>query len=57
MKYMLIHEIQNMANIKIPILIFTYSLSLFDIITRYPKTVEKTLMIDMLVVKYGAPTK
>ena len=46
-----------MMNMKIPILTFTNSLSLFDVITNASKKVEKRLMIDLEVVKKGVPTK
>ena len=45
------HEIQRMMNIKIPIMMFTDSLSLFDVITKASTTVEKSLMIDLEVVE------
>ena len=45
MAFNLRHDIQRMMNIKIPIMMFTDSLSLFDVITKASTTVEKRLMI------------
>ena len=51
MAFMIRHDIQKMMSIKIPILMFTDSLSLFDVITKASTTIEKRLMIDLEVVK------
>ena len=51
MAFMIRYDIQKMMNIRKPIMIFTDSLSLFDVITKASTTVEKRLMIDLEVVK------
>jgi len=49
--YVLRHDLQRMINVKVPILAFTDSEILFDIITRNKMTTEKRLMIDIKAIR------
>jgi hypothetical protein len=49
--YALKYDIEMITSYKIPILVLTDSLSLFDVITKASKTAEKRLMIDLSVLK------
>jgi hypothetical protein len=49
--YALKHDIEMIMKQRIPIVILTDSLSLFDVITKASTTAEKRLMIDLSVLK------
>jgi hypothetical protein len=51
MAHALKHDMEMIIKQKVPIVILTDSLSLFDVITRASITAEKRLMIDLCVVK------
>ena len=55
MAFILRHDIKRMMNVKILIMMFTDSLSLFVVTTKASTTVEKRIMIDLEVVKKGVP--
>jgi hypothetical protein len=49
--YSLKHDLQSILQRKIPITIFTDSLSLFDVLTKATVPREKRLMIDLMAIK------
>lgn len=49
--YSLKHDLQKLMGKRVPITLFTDSLSLFDTITKATTTLEKRLMIDVENVK------
>jgi hypothetical protein len=49
--YLLKHALQTILERSFHILVHTYSLSLFDVITKSSTTAEKRLMIDLVVVR------
>jgi hypothetical protein len=49
--YSLKHDLQTILKRRVDILMYTDSLSLFDVITKSSTTAEKRLMIDLVVVR------
>jgi hypothetical protein len=49
--YSLKHDLQTVQKRSVDILMYTDSLSLFDVITKSSTTAEKRLMIDVVVVR------
>ena len=55
--YSMRHDIERMTGKKIPLSVFTDSLSLFDVITKATLTAERRLMIDVAGVKEAYKTR
>jgi hypothetical protein len=49
--YSLKHDLQTILKQSVDILMYTDSMSLFDVVTKSSTTAEKRLMIDLVVVR------